>query len=247
MTIHLHDAALPKGERVYAIGDIHGCIDEFKQLLKLIKKDLKKRPVKKHHLVFLGDYFDRGPDSAGVLNKLIKLQKKHANVICIKGNHEDKFIEFLDDPRKLAPAFFTYGGLETVASFGVKKKLLDEPVENAQKIRNQLLGNLSAEQIEFLMNLEYSTSIGDYFFCHAGIRPGVKLKDQTPHDLMWIRYDFLLHAGLFKKIIVHGHTPQAEPELMPNRINVDTKCYDSGVLTCVILEEKTRRFLQTVG
>jgi len=247
MNIQLQDAALPKGERVYAIGDIHGCLNEFEQLLKLIKKDLKKNPIKSHHLIFLGDYFDRGPDSFGVINRLIKLQSKHVNVICLKGNHEDKFIEFLADPKKLATGFFTYGGTETAQSFGVKKKLLDNPLPNAQKIRNMLRDNMSTKQIEFLIDLEHSTSIGDYFFCHAGVRPGVKLKDQSPNDLMWIRQEFLSHTGSYKKIIVHGHTPQAQPEVLPNRINVDTKCYDSGVLTCVVLEKKTHRFLQTDG
>jgi len=247
MGIHLLDAKVPKGERVYAIGDIHGCLSELEQLLDMIKKDLKKKPVKKHHIVFLGDYFDRGPDSAGVINRLIKLQKKHANVVCLKGNHEDKFIEFLNDPEKLAPGFFTYGGIETVQSYGVKNKLLEDPISNARKIRNKLFFALSQKQIEFLLNLNYSVSVGDYFFCHAGIRPGVKLKDQSPHDLMWIRQEFLSYPELHKKIIVHGHTPNFEPELMPNRINVDTKCYDSSILSCVVLEKKTRRFLQTGG
>ncbi len=247
MTINLLDAKAPKGARIYAIGDIHGCLSELEQLLDLIKKDLKKEPIEKYHLVFLGDYFDRGPDSAGVINRLIKLQKKHANVVCLKGNHEDKFVEFLNAPEKLAPGFFTYGGIETAASFGVKNKLLKQPVANAKKIKNQILERLNEKQIEFLLGLKHSNSIGDYFFCHAGIRPHVKLKDQTTHDLMWIRDEFLSHKGLFKKIIVHGHTPQAEPEVMENRINVDTKCYDDGILTCVVLEKKTHRFLQTGG
>lgn len=247
MGIHLLDAKPPKGERIYAIGDIHGCLDELEQLLDLIKKDLKKNPVKTHHIVFLGDYFDRGPDSAGVINRLIKLQTKEANVICLKGNHEDKFIEFLNDPVRMAPGFFTYGGIETVQSYGIKNKLLEDPLPNAQKIKDKLFSSLSQKQIEFLLDLKYSISIGDYFFCHAGIRPGVKLKDQSPQDLMWIRQEFLGHTELHKKIIVHGHTPHFEPEVMANRINVDTKCYDSGILSCVVLEKKTHRFLQTGG
>lgn len=247
MGIHLLDAKVPKGERIYAIGDIHGCLDALEQMLDLIKKDLKKKPVKTHHIIFLGDYFDRGPDSAGVLSRLIKLQKKHANVVCLKGNHEDKFIEFLNDPEKLAPGFFAYGGIETSQSYGIKNKLLEEPLDNALVIGQKLIETVLAKHIEFLLNLQLSTSIGDYFFCHAGIRPGVKLKDQSPHDLMWIRQEFLSHPELHKKIIVHGHTPNFEPELMSNRINIDTKCYDGGILSCVVLEKKTRRFLQTSG
>lgn len=247
MGIHLVDAKVPKGERVYAIGDIHGCLSELEQLLDLIKKDLKKNTIKNHHLVFLGDYFDRGPDSAGVIDRLIKLQKKQTNVICLKGNHEDKFIGFLNDPVTLASGFFTYGGIETVQSYGVKDKLLEDPLSNAQIIRDKLLSSVSQKQIEFLLNLQHSISIGDYFFCHAGIRPKVKLKEQSPDDLMWIRQEFLSHLELHKKVVVHGHTPNCEPEILPNRINIDTKCYDSGILSCVVLEKKTHRFLQTDG
>ena len=245
MGIHLLDAKIPKGERVYAIGDIHGCLTELEQLLKLIKKDVKKNPVKTHYIIFLGDYFDRGPNTAGVVDRLIKLQKKHANVICLKGNHEDKFIEFLNDPVIKAHGFFTYGGFETVQSYGIKNKLLEDPVSNAQKIRDKLFSSLSEMQIEFLLNLKHSKSVGDYFFCHAGIRPGVELKSQSSHDLMWIRQEFLSHPGLHKKIIVHGHTPNFEPEFMSNRINVDTKCYDSGILTSLVLEKRSQRIIQT--
>ncbi len=247
MGIHLLDAKVPKGERVYAIGDIHGCLAELEQLLELIKRDLKKNPVISHHIILLGDYIDRGPDSAGVLNRLINLQKRRPNVIFLKGNHEHKFIEFLNDPEKLAPGFFAYGGIETAQSYGIKNKLLEEPLDNARKIGRRIIENLPKKHMEFLLNLQLSTSIGDYFFCHAGIRPGVKLKDQSSRDLMWIRQEFLYHPSLHKKIIVHGHTPNFEPEVMSNRINVDTKCYDSGVLTCVVLQKKTHRFLQTNG
>ena len=124
---------------------------------------------------------------------------------------------------------------------------MEEPLDNALVIGQKLIETVLAKHIEFLLNLQYSASIGDYFFCHAGIRPEIKLKDQSSHDLMWIRQEFLSHPGLHKKIVVHGHTPNLEPEFMPNRINVDTKCYDSGVLSCVVLQKKTRRFLQTGG
>jgi serine/threonine protein phosphatase 1 len=247
MSIDLLDAKVPKNERVYAVGDVHGCLAELDQLLAMIKDDLKEHPVKSHHIIFLGDYVDRGPDSAGVINRLIALQKTQTNVVCLKGNHEDKFIEYLNNPKKLAPAFFAYGGIETAQSYGINTKLLEEPLENAMIIGMQILDVITNAHMEFLIKLPSSNSIGDYFFCHAGIRPGVKLKDQSSHDLMWIRQDFLYHPNLHKKIIVHGHTPNFEPEVMSNRINVDTKCYDSGVLSCLVLQKKTHRFLQTGG
>jgi serine/threonine protein phosphatase 1 len=169
----------------------------------------------------------------------------HENVVFLKGNHEEKLLEFLGNPEKLAKGFFTYGGEETALSYGVKSGHLDVAMPNARKIRNRLLDKISEKQLKFFNNLGVSASIGDYFFCHAGIRPGVKLKKQSDHDLMWIRQEFLASNMLHKKIIVHGHTPRPKPEILRNRINVDTKCYTSGVLTCVVLEKRKRRFIQT--
>jgi len=245
MGIHLSDAKVPKGTRVYAIGDVHGCLDELDQLLDLIKDDLETTPTEKPVIVFLGDYVDRGPDSAGVIKRLMKLQKKQANVICLKGNHEDKFLDFLANPRPLASGFFAYGGMETSQSFGIKKRPLSDPLKNAAQIRDLLMDSISKKQLKFLRALQTSVSIGDYFFCHAGIKPDIKLNKQDEYDLLWIRQEFLSWPKLHKKIIVHGHTPQAEPEVLANRINVDTKCYATGVLSCVVLEEDKHRFLQT--
>ncbi len=245
MGIQLSDAKVPRGTRIYAIGDVHGCVDELDQLLALINNDLDETPVDEHYLIFLGDYVDRGPDSAGVIRRLMKLQKADSNVICLKGNHEDKFLEFLSNPRPLASGFFAYGGIETSQSFGLKAKHLSAPLRDAKKIRDLLLDKIPKSQLKFLTDLELSVSIGDYFFCHAGIRPGIKLKKQDENDLMWIRQEFLTSSKLHPKIIVHGHTPQAEPEMLANRINVDTKCYANGILSCVVLEGCKQRFLQT--
>lgn len=245
MGIHLKDAKIPKGERVYAIGDVHGCLLQLTQLLKAIKRDLKSSPVEKYHIVFLGDYVDRGPDSKGVIDRLIKLQRKHANVHLLKGNHEEKLLDFLDHPEKLARGFFTYGGVETALSYGVKSGHLDVAMPNARKIRSRLLDRIPENHMKFFQNLAVSVSIGDFFFCHAGIRPGVKLKKQRDHDLMWIRQEFIASSKLHEKIVVHGHTPRMKPVVRPNRINVDTKCYASGVLSCLVLEKCKRRFIQT--
>ncbi len=246
MGIHLLDARLPKGERVYAIGDVHGCIKQLEKLLKLIKQDLKSSPVKQHYLVFVGDYVDRGPDSMSVIDRLIMLKNSQDNVICLKGNHEDKLLQFLDKPEKMVAGFLTYGGVETALSYGVKKGALRRSMKKARELGETLSAKIPEEHRNFFSSLEISVSIGDYFFCHAGVRPGVKLKKQAGHDLMWIRQEFLSHPGLFKRIIVHGHTPHFEPEVMPNRINIDTKCYDSEILTSLVLEERGYRFIQTV-
>ncbi len=245
MGIDLKKAKTPKGERVYAIGDIHGCSNELEQLLEMIARDLEAVPLKRHTIVFLGDYIDRGPDSCGVISRLIRLQKSSDRVICLKGNHEEKFLQFLADPDAKASGFFAYGGIETSHSYGVNKRYLNDPVARARKIRNSILKKIPRKHLIFLFDLMTSTTIGDYFFCHAGIRPGIRLRDQSEHDLMWIRNEFLMYGGLFKKVIVHGHTPQQSPEVKANRINIDTRCYDSGVLSCLVLEGRNHRFIQT--
>lgn len=245
MGVHLLDAKIPDGQRVYAVGDVHGCLGQLERLLKLIKLDLHQTPIKKHYLVFVGDYVDRGPDSAGVIECLVNLQATTRRVICLMGNHEEKFLGFLADPQQLAPGFFAYGGIETSQSYGVTDDQMVNPVANAQAIRQLLIDKIPSSHLRFLRKLKMSFSIGDYFFCHAGIRPGIALEKQSAHDLRWIRHEFLNHAGLHEKIIVHGHTPGSEPEVLANRINVDTECYASGVLTCLVLEGQGQRFLHT--
>ncbi len=243
--IQLLDAKVPKGDRIFAIGDIHGCLGEFNQLMSMIKSDQQTSPEKRSHLVFLGDYFDRGPDCKGVLERLLGIQNSNVEATFLMGNHEEKFLHFLENPVASAEGFFTYGGTETVKSYGFTDEELYDPMVNAARIRDLLLERLPQSHMVFLRKLTVSRSFGDYFFCHAGIRPNVELNNQSNRDLMWIRQEFTTSPQLHPKIIVHGHTPHYEPEVLPNRINVDTKCYETGVLTCLVLEDRTHRFLQT--
>ncbi len=191
---------------------------------------------------------DRGPDSKGVIDRLIKLEKNRKSVFFLKGNHEQKFLEFLgaeENLIKIASGFFVFGGLETSGSYGVETGTMDHAIAKACKLRKKLTKKIPRSHLNFLNKLKTSASIGDFFFCHAGIRPDVKLKKQSDHDLIWIRQEFLSSTRLYKKIIVHGHTPRTKPEVMNNRINVDTKCYDSGILTCLVLQGRKYRFIQT--
>jgi serine/threonine protein phosphatase 1 len=192
--------------------------------------------------VTLGDYVDRGPNSRGVLDRLVG-HPFPGDYVALKGNHEAILQAFLDNPAIL-DEWRRLGGLETLQSF-------DIPVVPSMKGKDyleaaeQLRDALSQEQTKFLASLEMSLTIGPYFLCPAGIRPGVSLERQSPADLLWIRDEFLNSTMDFGKIVVHGHTPTEQPEVLPNRINIDTGAYASGQLTCLILEGDKRRFIMT--
>ena len=242
-SIELGEAKTPGDTRIYAIGDIHGCIAEFDRLLEIIHSDLTSAPIANHLIISLGDYVDRGPDSAGCVEKLIRLQESSDNVVCLKGNHEDKFLKFLNDPLGVAGSFFGYGGIELSQSYGVNIAAIGDPLMNAETVRDELIRLAPQEHLTWLEALSTSFGSGDYFFAHAGVDPGVPLNSQNPHDLMWIREPFLSHDMPLEKVIVHGHTPQSTPEVKVNRINVDTWAFATGVLTCVVLEGTEYRFL----
>ena len=246
-TIKLGEAKTPDDTRIYAIGDIHGCIAEFERLLEIIQNDLASATITNHLIISLGDYVDRGPDSCGCVEKLIRLQENSDKVVCLKGNHEDKFLKFLDDPLGVAGSFFGYGGVELSQSYGVNIAAIGDPLMNAQAVREELVRLAPKEHLSWLEALPTSFGSGDYFFAHAGVDPGVPLNSQNPHDLMWIREPFLSHDKPLEKVVVHGHTPHSKPEVKLNRINVDTCAYDTGVLTCVVLEGAEYRFLDTSG
>ncbi len=234
------DSKTTDGRRVYAIGDIHGCLNEFKSLLNLIEQDLNTHPVPEYKIVTLGDYVDRGPDSRGVLDHLILLQKT-LPLICLRGNHDQRMLEFMDIPDEVGASFLTYGGRELLQSYGVEVT----SAKSLKMMSQQLKAQVSSSHIKFLDSLELTHQEGDYFFVHAGVKPGIALDKQTPDDLLWIREEFLTHQSPFEKVIVHGHTPRDEVDIQPNRINLDTYCFDTGVLSCAVLEGNVVRLIQT--
>lgn len=240
-------AGLPAGRVVWAIGDIHGRLDLLDRLLSAIVESDPVREGTRPVLVFLGDYIDRGANSRGVIDRLTTLADDPAfETHFLKGNHEDKMLEFLDDPT-VGAAWCDYGGAQALESFGLKVPVLKHRPEGWASLSSDLAHRLTARQKAFLESLEYSVAIGGYFFAHAGARPGVPLDAQSDHDLMWVRGSFLNSETRFERVVVHGHTPADEPYIDHRRIGIDTRAYDSGVLTAVRLEGLGHSFLQAVA
>ena len=224
--------------RIYAIGDIHGRLDLLQRAIVAIERDVAERGPAAL-TVTVGDYVDRGPASRGVLDCLIG-NPFPTTLVALKGNHEDMFEKFLVYSAA-GPHWAANGGLETLRSYGVP--VGDAGTMDFVRAREDLRAALPHEHREFLRALKPSFSCGRYFFCHAGVRPGVPLERQYEEDLLWIREPFLMSQEDFGKIVVHGHTPVAEPEVRANRIGIDTGAYFSGRLTCVGLGEGPPRFL----
>lgn len=238
--IHVERARGPDGMRLYAIGDVHGRLDLLEALHDRIFAEIAADRPRDWRVVHLGDYVDRGPESKGVVERLIRLQQQDRRVLALAGNHELGFLEFLDRPSPQS-LFADFGG-ETAKSYGVELDLQDE--QALRRSHEALLKAVPNEHVDFMGALPRSLAFGDFFFCHAGVRPGVALERQAPDDLIWIREPFLDYAGLLPKVVVHGHTPATRPEMLPHRINVDTGAYYADVLTAVAIEGDEKRFLQ---
>ncbi len=244
MKVRLGESSAPDNTRIYAIGDVHGHVELLQKLRKEILDDLSKSPVDQHKIVFLGDYIDRGPDSAGCVEYLINLAATDEHVICLKGNHEDKLEKFLKDPVAVADSFFTYGGAECAESYGVDMTGYRGDKQEILQKCEALNSKIPVHHRAFYEQLENTVTFGDYMFVHAGVRPDVALDRQSVRDLIWIRSEFIHHRDLYEKIIVHGHTPAYPMEILPNRINVDTHAYYTGVLSCIVLENKDYRVIE---
>jgi len=232
---------IPSGVRIYAVGDIHGRADVLAKLFALIDQDLEARPTARSIEVFLGDYIDRGPHSRQVIDLLIARRRQHVAVF-LKGNHEACAYQVLSDPSVLSD-WIHIGGINTLLSYGVKTSNFDRDQQAQQAIAAAFRRALPDSHYHFLKGLALSLSCGDYFFVHAGVRPGIPLVRQSEQDLLWIRDDFLLHEEDFGKIVVHGHSPTNSPDIRLNRINIDTGAYATGRLTCLVLEGDAMRFL----
>jgi serine/threonine protein phosphatase 1 len=229
-------------QRLYVIGDIHGRADLLDRIAEKIRHDTEKNPVGETLTVTLGDYVDRGPNSRGVLDRLIQ-NPFPGPYIALKGNHEELLETFMAVP-EVGAAWRKLGGLETLHSYRVPvaSLMLGKGFAEASRALREALPE---EHLDFLGSLKLSLSCGEYFLCHAGVRPGIPLEQQSAEDLLWIREEFLNSKLNFGKIVVHGHTPAELPEILPNRINIDTGAFATGRLTCLVLEESSRRFLST--
>jgi serine/threonine protein phosphatase 1 len=227
-------ATLPPDERIYAIGDVHGCDGLLAALHAQIAADLGARPVGRATLVHLGDYVDRGPDSAAVLARIAGPPPAAGlRVVNLRGNHEDMMRAALADPPPAAQSWLANGGAATLACWGIGPDL--PPRAWAARI--------DAWVHRTLAGLAPSHRAGGYLFVHAGVRPYVPLDRQDPNDLMWIREPFLSSDADFGAVVVHGHTPRPAPEERDNRIGIDTGAVAGGRLTAVVLEADRRAFL----
>jgi serine/threonine protein phosphatase 1 len=231
---------VPTGSRIYAVGDVHGRADLLSNIFERIDDDLDARPNENAIQVFLGDYVDRGPHSRQVIDLLLARLRLH-RLHCLKGNHEDCVLRFLHDP-SVFTEWTSIGGWPTVLSYGVTPTRRDDAYSQ-QEVAIALYRAMPESHREFFQSLTLSFTCGDFFFAHAGIRPGIPFERQSQQDLLCIREDFLWHEEDFGKVVVHGHTPGKEPEIRRNRINIDTGAYATGRLTCLVLEDDQMRFL----
>lgn len=228
--------------RLYVIGDIHGRSDLLDRMVEHISRDLEANPTNDCMTVTLGDYIDRGPVSRGVLDRLVR-NPFPTDLVALKGNHEALLQAFLNDPT-VAEHWRRLGGLETLHSYGVPVSKLMMGMNYGQAATS-LESTVPNEHFKFLASLKTSIITGDYFLCHAWVRPGIPLERQSVEDLLWIRDEFLNSTVDFGKIVVHGHTPSERHEVLSNRINIDTGAFATGRLTCVVLDNGEPRFLTT--
>lgn len=214
---------------LYAIGDVHGRADLLGDVHRRIEKDWQARPAERRLEIYLGDYVDRGPDSAAVI-AMLRERARTSRILPLSGNHEAMLIHFLDG-RISDREWLDWGGAATALSYGVnpsREAILSAALSRAVPL----------EDVQLLRSLRPSFRYGPYFFAHAGVLPGRPLEEQTPDDLLWIRKAFLDHAGSFGAVVIHGHTPNAEPEFRPNRINLDTGAYATHRLSCLRIDSR---------
>ncbi len=236
-------ASIPPGQRVYAIGDIHGCDDLLGELIDAIDADDAARKPAETTIIVLGDLVDRGPDSAKVVERLRTLKQQRPALRLILGNHEEIFLGALSGDSKALRMFTRIGGRETLLSYGVGVEQYDRC--DYEELQHALDVKIPQAHRDFLASFEDMITIGDYMFVHAGIRPSVPLDDQIARDLRWIREPFLGFPRSLGKIVVHGHTISDEVEQRLHRIGIDTGAYLTGRLTAVGMHDAERWYLST--
>lgn len=208
--------------RLFAVGDIHGCPDELSAMLKAIT------PREGDTVVFVGDYIDRGPSARDAVDVVLDLTTSSgAEVVTLKGNHEDMMLSFLGLPGHYGESFLFNGGAATLDSYGVSEDEIDRAVEK-----------IPERHIEFYKNLSLSYLRPPYLFVHAGILPTRQLEEQDPEDLLWIRQEFIFNPHGIGAIVVFGHTPMRGVMIdLPYKLGIDTGLVYGGKLTCVEFNE----------
>jgi serine/threonine protein phosphatase 1 len=233
--------AVPAGQRIYAVGDIHGRLDLFEALIEAIEEDDRCAVPAHTTVVLLGDLVDRGPDSAGVIERARQWQQQR-NVRILLGNHEEMFLESCRRPEVLRH-FLRFGGRETLLSYGIQPSAgADDEIDDVLALIRE---RVPAQDLEYIRGFESLVMFGDYAFVHAGVLPGVELTKQSVQDLRWIREPFLSCDKPYSHVIIHGHTITEDVEMRSNRIGIDTGAFNSGRLTALVLEGTARRLIQT--
>ncbi len=232
--------AVPAGQRVYAVGDVHGRRDLFEAMVAAIEDDNAQAAPARSTVILLGDLVDRGPDSAGVLARARRWQQER-EVRILAGNHEEMFLKSFDSTDMLRH-FMRHGGRQTLASYGVPMRAIS--AAEVEEIQAMLERSVPHADRDFMAGFEDMIVLGDYVFVHAGIDPQLPIHEQRVSDLRWIREPFLSHSEPYDQVVVHGHTISEEPELRGNRIGIDTGAYMSNRLTGLVLEGTTRRLIE---
>jgi len=230
--------AVPEGVRAYAVGDIHGHLTLLDEIQAQIDADIAGAPARTVVEIYLGDYIDRGPDSAGVIARL--LEGRPHRTVFLRGNHED-YPQRVMGGQDVVKAWMRVGGDTTLASYGLDPRLARRPGD----LRTALLDAVPEAHRGFLKRLSLAYRLGDVLFVHAGVRPGVPLDAQSRVDLLTIRGDFIADDPPMPVRVVHGHTPHRTPQMTPYRIGIDTGAFATGCLTCAVLEDADVRFLST--
>ena len=234
--------AVPDGQRVYAVGDIHGCDNLFAALIDRIEADDAARGAADTTIVLLGDLIDRGPASAAVVERAHALVQRR-KVRLLTANHEEVLLAVLEGSLNALRFFCRIGGEETIWSYGIKGDAYRSM--SFEELLPAVQAAVPDHHRALLAAAEDQVQIGDYLFVHAGIKPGIDLTAQKPSDLRWIREPFLLDPRWHGVMVVHGHTITEAVDEHPNRIGIDTGAYASGRLTAIGLEGTDRWFLTT--
>jgi serine/threonine protein phosphatase 1 len=258
----------PAGSVIYAVGDIHGRADLCDRLHRTILEDAAARTSARRVVVYLGDYLGRGPEARRVIDTLLANPLPGFESVYLRGNHEDQFLRMLDGDVEAGRHQLTYGGRQTLASYGISSPQdvgVSDQIEALRhrdiaagwgdlasgvsdreivELQQEMARRLPPDHVDFLRALHVSHREGDYFFVHAGIRPGTPVAEQAPRDMMWIRKRFLESDDDFGVVVVHGHTVFEEPVVRHNRIGIDTGAYATGRLTAAVFEKDTCTFLQ---
>jgi len=210
--------------RLFAIGDIHGCADELAVMLKAIA------PRDGDTVVFVGDYVDRGPSARDVVDLVLDLKNTGAEIVTLKGNHEDMMLSFMGLEGHYGESFLFNGGAATLDSYGVREDALEDV--------DDVIERIPENHLDFYKNLSLSYLRPPYLFVHAGIRPTLQLEEQEAEDVLWIRQEFIFNPHVAGAIVVFGHTPMRGVMFdLPFKLGIDTGLVYGGKLTCLEFNE----------